>query len=144
MSDYHFAPLDPLRFPLVARFYKSHYPAGKPKKDEIIWTLEDPAGLGGAVRFRQFTHYQLLTGMLLAPRLRGQMLGDRFLTAIQPQIQDKPCYCFAYRYLESLYANAGFVLIDPASLPEELRGRFQSYCHSGKDLIPMRHRSAKQ
>ncbi|WP_407331915.1 GNAT family N-acetyltransferase [Enterovibrio sp. 27052020O] len=139
MADYRFLPLDNLRFPLIARFYKDHYPAGKPKKDEIIWTMEREKRLAGSVRFRQFEQFQLLTGMLIAPDLRGKKLGAAFLRAIEEQISSKDCYCLAYRYLTPLYEEAGFVLIDSNELPEELQGRYASYCNSGKDLIPMKH-----
>lgn len=144
MADTRYALLDPLRFPLVARFYKTHYPAGKPKKDEIIWTAENSSGLFGSVRFRQFPNFQLLTGMLIAPEQRGKKQGEAFLNAVQTQIQTKACYCLAYRYLEKLYNDAGFEVIEVSNLPEELRGRYQSYCNSGKDLIPMRHNSMSQ
>ncbi|KXF79605.1 GNAT family N-acetyltransferase [Enterovibrio coralii] len=139
MPDFRFTPLDPLRFPIVARFYKSHYPAGKPKKDEVIWTVEGETGLCGAVRFKQFDAFQLLTGMLIAPSFRGQQLGDRFLEAVASQTQATPCYCLAYRYLTPLYERAGFRVIEKSALPEELQGRYVSYCNSGKDLIPMRY-----
>lgn len=139
MLDDRFAPLDPLRFPIVARFYKTHYPAGKPKKDEVIWTVEGHSGLKGAVRFRQFSDFQLLTGMLIDPAVRRQGVGASLLIAVEQQIKARPCYCLAYTHLQSLYKNAGFVVIETCKLPEALRGRYQSYCNSGKDLVPMVH-----
>ncbi|MDD1796375.1 GNAT family N-acetyltransferase [Enterovibrio sp. ZSDZ42] len=139
MSDYRYLPLDTLRFPLIARFYKDHYPAGKPKKDEVIWTMEGSEGLIGTVRFRQFEGFQLLTGMLIHPDVRRQKLGIAFLHAVEKQTKDKRCYCLAYRYLIPLYENAGFEVIDADALPEELKARYISYCNSGKDLVPMRY-----
>ncbi|MEZ8144678.1 GNAT family N-acetyltransferase [Enterovibrio norvegicus FF-33] len=139
MADYRFFPLDTLRFPIVARFYKDHYPAGKPKKDEVIWTMEREKRLAGAVRFRQFNEFQLLTGMLIDPEFRGEKLGATFLKSIQEQTQSKICYCLAYRYLVSLYEGAGFYIIDDHALPDELQGRYASYCNSGKDLVPMQY-----
>ncbi|MDD1784423.1 GNAT family N-acetyltransferase [Enterovibrio sp. ZSDZ35] len=139
MPDFRFAPLNPLRFPIVTRFYKSHYPAGKPKKDEVIWTAEGETGLCGAVRFKQFDTFQLLTGMLISPSFRGRKLGVRFLEAVDGQTQSTPCYCLAYRYLTPLYETAGFRVIGKSQLPAELQGRYSSYCNSGKDLIPMLH-----
>ncbi|SKA69896.1 hypothetical protein SAMN02745132_04518 [Enterovibrio nigricans DSM 22720] len=140
MPDFRFTPLDPLRFPIVTRFYKCYYPAGKPKKDEVIWTAEsNDVGLCGAVRFKQFHSFQLLTGMVITPPLRGQNLGIMFLDAVSKQTLSKPCYCLAYRSLTPLYETAGFRIIEINDLPSELQGRYISYCNSGKDLIPMGH-----
>lgn len=146
MTPYRFERLNPLRFPLVARFYKTHYPSGAPRKDEVIWTAEGEKGLCGAVRFRQFDtdRFQLLTGMLIAPELRRQKLGVALLEAVQEQIDLVPCYCLAFRHLVPLYQQAGFNVIDVQALPASLKGRYISYCNSGKDLVPMMFASREQ
>jgi len=137
MDNYRIHPLEPLRFPLVARLYKTHYPPGKPKKDEIIWVIDGPNGLCGAVRFQQRPTYQLLTGMLISPALRGTGLSDRLLTDVQETIAAKPCFCLAFRHLTGLYARHGFDVVEREALPEDLATRFDSYCHAGKDLVAM-------
>ncbi|WP_158175039.1 GNAT family N-acetyltransferase [Grimontia hollisae] len=139
MHNYRIAPLDPQRFPLVMRFYKTHYPAGKPKKDEVIWTIEGSLGIKGAVRFRQFGDFQLLTGMLIDPALRRQSIGASLLIAVEQQIKVKTCYCLAYSHLKTMYEKVGFATIAVSELPEDLHGRYLSYCNSGKNLIPMIH-----
>ncbi|MEZ9527254.1 GNAT family N-acetyltransferase [Enterovibrio norvegicus] len=133
-----------MRFPLVARFYKAYYPSGKPKKDEIIWTVESPQGICGAVRFKQFETFQLLTGMLVTPELRRKKLGDALLVSCKEQIEAMQCYCLAFSYLTPLYEAQGFKVIEANALPEQLRGRYASYCNSGKNLIPMKHLSSSQ
>ncbi|MFD2177576.1 GNAT family N-acetyltransferase [Veronia pacifica] len=138
MNDLRFSSLNPLRFPLVMRLYKTHYPAGKPKKDEVIWTGEGTTGLTAAVRFRQFSEFQLLTGMLVIPESRGKGVAEALLSACQSQIICRPCFCLAFRYLVPLYQRAGFDVIERDALPNDLSGRFDSYCHSGKDLVPMK------
>lgn len=137
MSNLRFHPLEPLRFPLVNRFYKMYYPAGKAKKDEIIWVGEDTSGLICCVRFKQFAHEQLLTGMLVHPTHRGQGHCRALLAATRPQLLSKPCFCFAFRALEGLYRAAGFQQISDNALPEALASRIKRYRQSGKDLVAM-------
>ncbi|MDV5172046.1 GNAT family N-acetyltransferase [Photobacterium rosenbergii] len=137
MSKLRFHPLEPLRFPLINRFYKTYYPAGKAKKDEIIWIGEDNKGIQACVRFKQFEQFQLLTGMLVHPDLRSQGQGAALLSACQAQTSVQPCYCFAFSYLESFYQSSGFVTLEDNQLPESLRTRINRYRQSGKSLTPM-------
>ena len=137
MSKLRFHLLEPLRFPLINRFYKAYYPAGKAKKDEIIWIGEDNKGIQACVRFKQFEDFQLLTGMLVHPDLRSQGQGAALLTACKTQLSAQPCYCFAFSYLESFYQSAGFVTLEDNQLPESLRTRINRYRQSGKSLTPM-------
>lgn len=137
MSNLRFHRLETLRFPLINRLYKAHYPAGKAKKDEIIWVGEDTSGLVCCVRFKQFEHQQLLTGMLVHPAHRGQGHGLALLAAVKTQLQSLPCFCFAFRHLEGLYTSAGFRPIADADLPEALASRIRRYRQSGKDLMAM-------
>ena len=117
MSKLRFHPLEPLRFPLINRFYKSYYPAGKAKKDEVIWVGEDNSSIICCVRFKQFDNYQLLTGMLVHPEQRGMGLAKQLLTGCYQQLTDAPCYCFAFAHLETLYRNADFVVIPDSRTP---------------------------
>jgi len=139
MSKIRFHPLEPLRFPLINRFYKSYYPAGKAKKDEIIWLGENTSRIICCVRFKQFEHYQLLTGMLVHPELRGSGIAKQLLTATNDQLTHIPCFCFAFSHLEKLYQDSGFTVILDSELPEPLASRIQRYRLSGKELTPMRY-----
>ncbi|GAL09009.1 predicted acyltransferase [Photobacterium aphoticum] len=106
MSKLSFHLLEPLRFPLINRFYKAYYPAGKAKKDETIWVGESNQGIQCCVRFKYIEDYQLLTGMLVHPEQRGQGIGQHLLQAVQDQLTQQPCYCFAFAYLEAFYQAA--------------------------------------
>ncbi|WP_299019467.1 GNAT family N-acetyltransferase [uncultured Photobacterium sp.] len=139
MIKLRFHLLEPLRFPLINRFYKSFYPAGKAKKDEIIWIGEDNSSIICCVRFKQFEHYQLLTGMLVHPEKRGGGVAKQLLTASTAQVTQAPCFCFAYSHLETLYQQAGFIVITDSELPEPLESRIRRYRQNGKNLIAMRY-----
>ncbi|KLU99600.1 acyltransferase [Photobacterium aquae] len=138
MDKLSFHPLEPLRFPLVNRFYKQHYPAGKAKKDEIIWTGEDNKQICCCVRFKLFDGFQLLTGMVVAPERRGTGIGRQLLHASRPQQTLQPCYCLAFSYLEQFYESADFSRIGDHDLPEALLSRLVRYRAAGKDLIAMK------
>lgn len=137
---YRCAPLLPVRFPLVKRLYQSIYPAGKPKKDEIIWTIENNMSLCGAIRFRQQDDYQLLTGLVIIPSLRKKKLAHTLINACRSQIETTPCFCFSFRYLVPFYQQHHFVVIDVNELPPSLMTKFHRYCLSGKDLVPLQWR----
>ncbi|MGF1681963.1 GNAT family N-acetyltransferase [Photobacterium minamisatsumaniensis] len=138
MNDFRFHPLEPLRFPLINRLYKAHYPAGKAKRDEVIWVGENDNGIQCCVRFKQFDNYQLLTGMLVHPSIRELGVGQQLVQASKLQISQKTCFCFAFSHLESFYQRAGFQIISDSALPESLKSRIERYRQSGKALIPMR------
>ncbi|OLQ77582.1 GNAT family N-acetyltransferase [Photobacterium proteolyticum] len=139
MSKLRFHPLEPLRFPLINRFYKSYYPAGKAKKDEVIWVGEDNSSIICCVRFKQFDNYQLLTGMLVHPEQRGMGLTKQLLTGCYQQLIETPCYCFAFAHLETLYQGANFIALPESELPEPLLSRLRRYRQSGKKLVAMRY-----
>lgn len=137
MNKLNFHLLEPLRFPLVNRLYKEFYPAGKAKKDEVIWIGDNDKGLICSVRFKQFDSLQLLTGMLVHPEYRRQGLAQQLLTASNKQIRNKDCYCFAFRELVSLYTATGFKIVAIEDLPNTLSSRLIRYASRGKDLVPM-------
>lgn len=139
MNNIKFHLLEPLRFPLINRFYKMYYPAGKAKKDEIIWLGENTSGIICCVRFKQFDQYQLLTGMLVHPDLRGSGIGKQLLNAASEQLTHQPCFCFAFSHLEKMYQDAGFAVITESELPEPLASRIRRYRQSGKALTPMQY-----
>ncbi|GAB6263836.1 GNAT family N-acetyltransferase [Photobacterium sp. 53610] len=132
-----FHPLEPIRFPLVNRLYKAHYPAGKAKRDEVIWIGETASEIVTVVRFQLSEDHQLLTGMLVSPAFRQQGIALALLAACQPQLAFMRCFCFAFSHLESLYVSAGFRVVSEDDLPATLANRLQRYRSAGKSLTPM-------
>ncbi|SMY39107.1 GNAT family N-acetyltransferase [Photobacterium andalusiense] len=139
MSPIRYQQLNPIRLPIINKLYKDFYPAGKAKRDEILWVGESQQGVICCVRFKYIGELQLLTGMLVKPEYRNQKIATQLLQHATPQIQQKPCYCFAFKELEALYQQAGFITLQPQQLPHDLQQRFERYCHSGKKLIPMHY-----
>lgn len=139
MSPIRYQQLNPIRLPIINKLYKDFYPAGKAKRDEILWVGESQQGVICCVRFKFIGELQLLTGMLVKPEYRHQKIATQLLQHAIPQIQQKPCYCFAFKELEALYQRAGFITLQPQQLPHDLQLRFERYCHSGKKLIAMHY-----
>jgi hypothetical protein len=61
MNNVIITQLDPIKVPLVKRFYKEHYPTGKANKSELIYSIELNGELCGVVRFRTIEDRRLLT-----------------------------------------------------------------------------------
>lgn len=137
MPTLHFEHIDPIKLPLVKRFYKQHYPGTKPKSDELMIGGYTEQGMKAIVRFRQVAQYRLLTGMVVDSSLRGDKIGSQLLSYCQQNVLQDKDYCFAYSHLERFYQQAAFKTITASQLPAELLGLFQRYSASGKDLIPM-------
>ncbi|MGX9418749.1 GNAT family N-acetyltransferase [Vibrio sp. RC27] len=139
MIKLEFETLDSVKLPLVQRFYKRHYPATKPKKNEHIIIARSLGEICAVVRFRPIEQYKLLTGMVVDEAFRGQGIGHQLLEHCQQQILSENVYCFAFTWLEPFYQAHHFHSLDPDQLPNNLNILFQRYKSSGKSLIPMRY-----
>lgn len=137
MPDLKFEHLDPIKQPLLKRFYKQHYPSTKPKSDELTIVAYEGYDMKGVVRFRTIANYRLLTGMAVCETNRGQGIGLQLLRYCQENILQKNDFCFAYSHLQSFYQQAQFERVDIEELPGELKSLFNRYSQSGKNLIAM-------
>jgi N-acetylglutamate synthase-like GNAT family acetyltransferase len=143
MTKLKFQPLLPIRFPLIVRFYKSHYSTSKPKKHDCIWVAENTQGIQGVVRFQQNDDNQFLTGMAIASEYRRQGIGNQLLNAVKSQCEERTCYCFAYANLTSFYQNHGFNLCDENDLPDSLKIKWQQIQKGKKNVVAMYYSSDK-
>ncbi|CDU07754.1 putative Acyl-CoA N-acyltransferase [Vibrio coralliirubri] len=139
MNNVIITQLDPVKVPLVKRFYKEHYPTGKANKSELIYSLLLDNELCGVVRFRTIENNRLLTGMAISKQHRGQQLGSQLMGYCAQHTLTEDDYCFAYAHLTNFYARHKFVQVDPKDLPNGLRVLYERYSNSGKDLIPMHY-----
>lgn len=137
MNNVIIEQLDPIKLPLVKRFYKQHYPSGRANRSELILTLSIDNSLHGVVRFKTIDRFRLLTGMVISTSNRGQGLGHSLMKFCRINTLASSDYCFSFRHLESFYASHGFKTVDPDNLPSELKNLYERYSKSGKDLIPM-------
>ncbi len=143
MPKLQFVTIDPIQTPLVNKLYKDYYPAGKANKSDRIWIVKDHTTWVGSVKYRDYDEFTFMSAMLIVPDRRGQGIAQQLLT--QSLINNKVnIYCFAYSYLENLYRNAGFKVIESTHLPASLKQRFERYTqHGRKTLIPMQYSVAE-
>lgn len=137
MPKLTFSQLEPIKLPIVTRFYKEYYPAGKPKRDEIIFLTHQEHTLIGSVRFKTIDRYRLLTGMLVHPEYRQQGIGHQLMAFCSQNTDLTGCYCFAFEHLVPFYSQHGFQVLENHELPPSLLGRFNRYSNSGKSLCAM-------
>lgn len=137
MSAMQIEQLDLMKLPLVARLYKSFYPSGKAKKDELTLVGYMENQMAAVVRFRTIEQYRLLTGMLVVPDFRGQGFGHELMSYCLEHVLTEGDYCFAYKHLEEFYAQHGFKRIDCQELPNSLKGLYERYSKT-KALTPMK------
>ncbi len=131
--------LDPIKMPLVTRFYKSYYPSTKAKRDELTYVGYHQQQLVCVVRFRSVDRFRLLTGMVTAESSRGQGFAHQLMAYCQNEVLTTTDYCFAYAHLSNFYAQYGFKAIEVDQLPNSLKNLFLRYTNSGKNLIPMHY-----
>ncbi|WP_253825798.1 GNAT family N-acetyltransferase [Vibrio sp. RE86] len=139
MSAMQIEQLDPMKLPLVSRLYKSFYPSGKAKKDELTFVGYQENQLAAVVRFRTIEQCRLLTGMLVVPDFRGNGLGHELMAYCLEYVLTEGDYCFAYQHLESFYSQHGFTTIEHQDLPNALKSLFERYTRT-KTLVPMKYR----
>ncbi|MFA0645854.1 GNAT family N-acetyltransferase [Vibrio cyclitrophicus] len=139
MNNVIITQLDPVKVPLVKRFYKEHYPTGKANKSELIYSLLLDNELCGVVRFRTIEDSRLLTGMAISKQHRGKQLGSQLMEYCEQHTLTEKDYCFTYARLINFYTRHQFIQIDPKQLPNGLRVLYERYSNSGKDLIPMHY-----
>ncbi|EKO3487517.1 GNAT family N-acetyltransferase [Vibrio fluvialis] len=137
MPTLQFEHIDPIKLPLIKRFYKQHYASTKPKSDELMIGAYREQGLCAVVRFRQIAQYRLLTGMAVDSNQRGCGIGLALLNYCGKHILQHNDYCFAYSHLAEFYRKAAFIPVKADALPAELQTLLNRYSSSGKDLIPM-------
>ncbi|TXZ07464.1 GNAT family N-acetyltransferase [Vibrio mimicus] len=136
-----FQQFDPIKLPLIKRFYKMYYPGTKPKSDEQIIVALEKTEIIAVVRFRAIGVHRLLTGMAVKEQTRQQGIGKQLLHHCQKELLNSSTYCFAYAHLKHFYQQGGFVRIEASELPPELHIRFERYSRAGKDLIPMQYQA---
>ncbi|UTV99394.1 GNAT family N-acetyltransferase [Marinomonas rhizomae] len=128
-----------LWFPLVKKFYQEHYPSGKPNKADPIWVIREKGKILCALRLKQISNSQLLTGMVTEPNHRNRGLGSHLINSIHHVLGETPTYCFAFTHLVPFYNANHFTAILAEMLPVELESRFTAYTTQGRDLTPMRY-----
>ncbi|NOH70745.1 GNAT family N-acetyltransferase [Vibrio pectenicida] len=138
MSPFQIQVLDPIKLPLVSRLYKSYYPSGKAKKDELTIVGSVDGKIVSVVRFKAIEECRLLTGMLVVPDFRGKGLGHKLMEYCESHVLQAQDFCFAYSNLEAFYRQHGFVKLEANVLPNTLKILYERYSLN-KSLVAMQY-----
>jgi GNAT superfamily N-acetyltransferase len=135
----------PDEFGRIVKFYQLEgYEPAIGQADAIV-VAEDDGVLCGTARLSVEHGKLILRGVRVNEGLHRQGIGTQLLRALIPVIGDRMCFCIAYRYLRSFYAEIGFAEIDPAIAPPFLAERHAGYrLEGGLDVIIMRRPSARE
>jgi predicted GNAT family N-acyltransferase len=162
--------VEPIKVPLINKFYKEYNIRGQAKKCDIICCIKVEQTIVGVALLRQIlNHHQalvahsqtnqvsdlqtpsnfLLTGVGVAPHYRGRgyskLLINNMLLGYREHLCDTPdspsdVYCFAYQHLQPLYESLGFCEYRPTDLPNALYSKWTSYLAQGRSLTCMKYR----
>lgn len=123
----------PLR-PLVDKFYHQYRSPMRSQAADECWVVQDGSEIVAALNLRSAADGQWLTGLFVAPLLRGQGLAST-LMAQALQMHPEPVWLFCHPNLLGFYQRQGF---HPCpTLPTELQQRLARYQQS-KPLIALR------
>jgi GNAT superfamily N-acetyltransferase len=123
----------------IAEFCQAegYRPAIRPGDLVVLATEGDE--LCGALRLCEEGGVLVLRGMRVAEPLRRQGIGTQLLSAAEPLIGGRACFCIAHRYLEPFYGRVGFSPADEGQSPSFLRERCAAYQRDdGLDVVILR------
>ncbi len=130
-----FSWLQAVENPLVKPFYKQFMPHARVNRSETVAVLRQENIIVACARLRPIGEFELLTGMLVHPDLRGQQLGHRLLSGMRERFTEGRSFTFALSHLTKFYAQHGFVSATKA--PDEIHQRFLAYQAQGRDIVLM-------
>ncbi|MCD5996663.1 GNAT family N-acetyltransferase [Pseudomonas sp. CDFA 602] len=132
MSEIQFLVLPDKCRPLLGKFYREHLSSMRAASKGQAWVAKD-TDIIAALNLAPVAEGHWLTGLFVAPQLRGQGLARRLVdTAVQPLTG--PVWLFCHPDLLGFYQPMGF---EPAQrLPQSLGERFMRYSRS-KTLIAL-------
>lgn len=118
--------------PLLNKFYKAHKSPMRPVNEAQLWVAKQQ-DIVGALCLSTVADGHWLTGLFVAPSLRGQSIASDLIREVLAQTAN-PVWLFCHPDLLGFYQRAGF---EPDSaLPQALAERFARYSRT-KPLIAM-------
>ena len=138
IESYKFQQVEPGRFALVDRFYRSHGYKVKCASTERVYSLVDQSGgfiAAGRLVPQSSGHYWL-RNLLVASEHRGQGLATGLMHQLLPDLAPHGCYCFALPHLTNFYTALGFTQ-NPPHCPEDILRTYNTYRTRGRDWVLM-------
>lgn len=135
---FQFQVIEPVRFALVDRFYRSQGYKVKCGVNERVYAFsaDEGAFVAAARLVPQSSGHYWLRNLLVDKSFRGQGLASELIHRFLPDISPLGCYCFALPHLENFYSRLGFTA-QPEHCPEDIVRTYQTYRNRGRDWILM-------
>ncbi|MDB5982902.1 MAG: N-acetyltransferase [Pseudomonas sp.] len=121
VTDFYLLP--ELSRPLLDKFYREHRSPMRAGGEARLWVAKQAQIVGGLCLTR-VADGQWLTGLFVAPAMRGQGIARRLIEAALAEV-DGPVWLFCHPDLLGFYQLTGFEPI--SKLPQVLAERFQRY-----------------
>ena len=137
-------------------FYRQHMPYARLAQKESVAVIYHsnvkqtdmfpscvPIGeqqIMAAIRLRNVGKYQLICGLLVHPKYRGQQLSTQLLKFITPKLLVGNCFLFANPELIKLYQRHHFMPISPSELskqPADITQLYRRYHSKQRPLVMM-------
>jgi GNAT superfamily N-acetyltransferase len=138
MSLIHFCLLPEASKPLLNKFYKSHQSPMRSAMDSQLWVAKQQE-IVGALCLRAISGGHWLTGLFVAPPLRGQGIASDLIQKSVTQVAG-PVWLFCHPELSGFYQRAGFE--QTTALSQAMAERFARYGRS-KPLLAMIRRDGQ-
>ena len=123
MTAIAYAQLEAPLWPLMNKFYRAHQSSMKASKDAQLWVARQEAIIAGLC-LRPVAHGYWLTGLFVAPALRGQGVAGELVRGATATCEG-PVWLFCDPELQGFYENLGFSL--DVDLPHALHERLVRY-----------------
>jgi len=108
--------LEPIKTPLVNKFYNKYGARGRATKQDIIWVVYAELEMIAACRIQRRDGYLFLSTLLVAPRWRKQGIAKKLLLLLLSK-QQEAVFTFAYQSLIDFYRSIGFNYVLTLPLP---------------------------
>lgn len=133
-----FKRLEPIKTPLVNKFYAQHSVRGRAKKHDAVWVAYYRTDIVAACRVQNKSEFLLLSTLFVDPFYRGCKVATGLLSFLLQQ-QSGTVYTFAYKHALNVYYALGFSAV--TVLTPDVRVCFDMYKHRDVIALNYTHRS---
>lgn len=130
--------VDPVRFALVDRFYRTQGYKVKCGANERVYAIarKDEAFIAAARLVPQRSGHYWLRNLLVASDWRGQGIATGLMQKLLPDLAPRGCYCFALPHLTHFYSALDFIH-NPPHCPADILHAYNTYRSRGRDWVLM-------
>ncbi|WP_217874954.1 GNAT family N-acetyltransferase [Pseudoalteromonas shioyasakiensis] len=126
MAAFRFCLLEPIKTPLVNKFYDKHNARGRASKADQVWVVYKETEIIAACRVQDQSGQLFLSTLYVDEIWRGQKVASQLLATVTAA-QKGTVFTFVYQNLIDFYLQNGFNYA--LTLPNSLQSLFEVYAH---------------